>query len=163
MWVLFINLPVVFLNHLFKIINLFVQLSYLFLLYLSQCLTLYQTVFTTVPSVSSAGIPTATFPSHIPNTYYTNASIRSVSSKLITTSTLKFYLSSHPINVIPKTFRTPIQHNKKSIHLLPLLSLFNHHIKKKLVLPLLQHFLFHRIIAVATLLQFLVPFYLPII
>ena len=41
MWVLFVNLSVVCLNHLLKVMNLFVQLSYLFVLYPSQCLTVH--------------------------------------------------------------------------------------------------------------------------
>ena len=53
-------------------------------------------------------IPTATFPSHIPNIYHTDATIRSVSSKFKTTSSLKSSLSSHRMNVSSKTLRTPI-------------------------------------------------------
>ena len=53
-------------------------------------------------------IPTATFPSHIPNIYHADATIRSVSSKFKTTSSLKSSLSSHQMNVSFKTLRKPI-------------------------------------------------------
>ena len=57
--------------------------------------SLYQLVVTSAPCFSPDRITTATFPSHIPNICYTNASIRSFSSKLKTTSSLKSSLSSH--------------------------------------------------------------------
>ena len=82
----------------FKVINLFVQLPYLFVLYSFQCLTvssLYQPAVTPVPCVSPLRIPTATFPSHMPNICYSNALIQSFSSKLKTTSTFNSSLSSH--------------------------------------------------------------------
>ena len=41
MWVMFVNLSVVYLNHLLKVMNLFVWLSYLFALYLFQFLTVH--------------------------------------------------------------------------------------------------------------------------
>ena len=53
-------------------------------------------------------IPTATFPSHIPNIYHADATIGSVSSKFKTTSSLKSSLSSHQMNVSFKTLRKPI-------------------------------------------------------
>ena len=57
--------------------------------------SLYQLLVTSAPCFSPVRITTATFPSHIPNICYTNASIRSFSSKLKTTSSLKSSLSSH--------------------------------------------------------------------
>ena len=57
--------------------------------------SLYQPVVSSAPCDSPVRITTATFVSHIPNICYTNASIRSFSSKLKTTSSLKSSLSSH--------------------------------------------------------------------
>ena len=57
--------------------------------------SLYQPVVTSAPCVSPVRITTATFLSHIPNICYTNASIRSYSSNLRTTSSLKSSLSSY--------------------------------------------------------------------
>ena len=57
--------------------------------------SLHQPVVTSAPCVSPVRITAATFPSHIPNICYTNASIRSFTSKLKTTSSLKSSLSSH--------------------------------------------------------------------
>ena len=85
------------LDHFLKLVNLFVQLSYLFVpvpVSMSHS-SLYQPVVTSAPCVSPVRITTATFPSHIPNICYTDASIRSFSSKLKTTSSLKSSLSSH--------------------------------------------------------------------
>ena len=55
----------------------------------------YQPVVTSAPCVSPVRITTAAFPSHIPNICYTNVSIRTFSSKLKTTFSLKSSLSSH--------------------------------------------------------------------
>ena len=87
-------------------------------------------------------IATATFVSHIPNICYTNASIQSFSSKLKTTSSLNFALSFHQ-NM--------------------LLGLLTHQILYVLVLPLLQHFLFHHRRTATELIQFLLPFYPPML
>ena len=57
--------------------------------------SLYQPIVTSAPCVSPVRITTVTFLFHIPNISYTNASIRSFSSKLNTTSSLKPSLSSH--------------------------------------------------------------------
>ena len=57
--------------------------------------SLHQPVVTSVPCVSRVRITTATFPSHIPNICYANAPLRSFSSKLKTTSSLQFSLSSY--------------------------------------------------------------------
>ena len=57
--------------------------------------SLYQPVFTSALCVSPVRITTATFPSHILNICYANTSIRSFSSKLKTTPSLKSSLSSH--------------------------------------------------------------------
>ena len=57
--------------------------------------SLYQPVLISAPCVSPVRITTVTFLFHIPNICYTNASIRSFSSKLKTTSSLKPSLSSH--------------------------------------------------------------------
>ena len=57
--------------------------------------SLYQPVVTSAPCFSPVRMGTATFPSHIPNICYTNAAIRSFSSKFKTTSSLKSSLSSH--------------------------------------------------------------------
>ena len=59
--------------------------------------SLYQPVVTSVPYFNPVRIPTVTFPSHISNICYTNALIRSFSSKLKTTSTLQSFLYSHQI------------------------------------------------------------------
>ena len=48
--------------------------------------SLYQPVVTSAPCFSPVRMGTATFPSHIPNICYTNAAIRSFSSKFKTTS-----------------------------------------------------------------------------
>ena len=133
MWLLFLNLSIICLNHFLKVTNLFLQLSYLLVLYPSQCLTVHyisllsQFIISTC-CVSLVRITTATFPSHIPNVYYTNALIQSLSSKLkiILKISLLFLLI-------------------KNMHLLPLLSLLTHQILHVLDLPLLQHFLFHHI------------------
>ena len=145
MRVLFVNISTVCLNHLLKVINLFVELSYLLVLYLSQCLTV-NCINLLLSCASPVRITISTFHSHIPSICYTNASMRSFFSKVKTTSFLKSSLSSH-----------------QKYAPIPLLSLLTHQIKKLLVLPLLQHFLFHLIRTVAELLQFLVPFYLPIL
>ena len=57
--------------------------------------SLYQPVVASAPCASPVRITTATFPSHIPNICCTDASIRSFSSKLKTTYSLKSSLSSH--------------------------------------------------------------------
>ena len=67
----------------------------------------YQSVVTSAPCVSPVGITTATFPSHIPKICYTNASIRSFSSKLKTTSSLKFSLSSHQKYALTSATKSP--------------------------------------------------------
>ena len=59
------------------------------------------------PVVTSARITTATFPSHIPNICYANAALRSFSSKLKTTSSLQFSLSSHQKCVPTSATRSP--------------------------------------------------------
>ena len=69
--------------------------------------SLHQPVVTPAPYVSPVRITTATFPSHIPNICYTNASIRSFSSKLKTASSLKFSLSSHQKYVTTSATRSP--------------------------------------------------------
>ena len=56
--------------------------------------SLYQPAVASAPCVSPVRITSATFPSHIPNICYTDASTRSFSSKLKTTSSLKSSLSS---------------------------------------------------------------------
>ena len=61
-----------------------------------------------MPYVNPVRIPTATFPSHIPNACYTDASTQSVSSNLKPTSTHKLSLSSYQKNVSPKPFTTLI-------------------------------------------------------
>ena len=108
--------------------------------------SLYQPVATSALCVSPFRNTNASSPSHIPNICYTNASIRSFfqTLKLPLLSSLLFLLI-------------------KNMHLLPLLSLLTHQILHVLVLPLLQHFLFHHIRTVTELLQFLVPIHLPII
>ena len=55
----------------------------------------YQPVITSAPCVNPVRITTATFSSHMPSICCTNASIRSFSSKLKTTSSLKSSFSSH--------------------------------------------------------------------
>ena len=57
--------------------------------------SLYQPVVASAPCVSTVRITAATFPSHIPNICYADASIRYFSSKLKTISSLKSSLSSH--------------------------------------------------------------------
>ena len=113
--------------------------------------SLYQPVVTSVSYVSPVKIPTATFPFHIPNTYYTSNSIRSVFSELKTTYTLKSSLFSHQVNGVLKLLEHLSHHIKRNMHLLPLLSPFTHQAKRMLVLPLLQSFLLS------------VLFYLPIL
>ena len=107
--VLLINLSVMCLNILFKVINLFVELLYLFVLFPFQCLTvsLYQPDVTPVPCVSPIRIPNAIFSSHMPNICCTNAWIQSFLSKLKTTSTLKSSLSSHQIYAPTCAFKSP--------------------------------------------------------
>ena len=51
----------------------------------------------------------------------------------------------------------------KYMHQLALLSLLTQQIEKVFVFPLLPHFLLHHIRPVIELLQFLVPFYLPVL
>ena len=70
--------------------------------------SLYQPVVTYVPYVIPFKISTATFPSQLPNIWYTNASIWSVSLKPKATSALTYSLSFHQINASPRTFRTPL-------------------------------------------------------
>ena len=149
MWVLFVNLSVVCLNHLLKVMNLFVQLSYLLVLYPSHLMlhsSWYQSVVTSAPCVIPVRITTATFPSHIRNICYANPPIRS-------------FLQSLKLPLLLSFLFLLI----KNMHLLPLLSLLTHQIQHVLILPLLQHFLFNYIKRVTELLQFLVPFYLPIL
>ena len=69
--------------------------------------SLHQPVVTSAPCVSPARITTATFPSHIPNICYANAPLRSFSSKLKTTSSLQFSLSSHQKCVPTSATRSP--------------------------------------------------------
>ena len=125
--------------------NFFVRLSYLLVLYQYQCLTVHCiNLLLPLHLVSPVRITIATFPSHIPNICYTNASIRSFSS------TLKLPLFVSLLFLLIK-----------NMHLLQLLSVLTHQILHVLVLPLLQHFLFHH--TRTELLQFLVPFYLSIL
>ena len=80
MWVLFVNLSVICLNHLLKVMNLFVQLSYLLALYSSHLMlhnSWYQSVVTSAPCVIPVRITTATFPFHMRNICYANPPIRS--------------------------------------------------------------------------------------
>ena len=69
--------------------------------------SLHQPVVTSAPCVSPARIATATFPSHIPNICYSNAPLRSFSSKLKTTSSLQFSLSSHQKRAHTSDTRSP--------------------------------------------------------
>ena len=108
--------------------------------------SLCQLVVASAPCVSPVRITTATFPSHVPNICYADASIRSFSSKF----NLSLLLSLLFLHV-------------KSVHLLPLVSLLTHQVLHVLVPPLLQHFLLHRIRTVTELLRFLVPISLPIL
>ena len=57
--------------------------------------SLNQPVVISALCVSVVRITTSTFPSHIPNICYANAPLRYFSSKLRTTSSLQFSLSSH--------------------------------------------------------------------
>ena len=50
---------------------------------------LYEPIVTSVPYLSPVRTPIATFPSHIPDTCYTNTSVCLFSSELKTTSTPK--------------------------------------------------------------------------
>ena len=111
---------------LFKVINLFVQLIYLFVLFPSQCLTvsLYQPVVTPVPCVSPVRIPNAIFSSHMPNICYTNAWIQSFLSKLKTLSTLKSSLSSHQIYAPTCAFKSPYSTDWESVRF-PLVATFS--------------------------------------
>ena len=67
-------------------------------------ISLHQPVVTSAPYVR---ITTGTFPSHVPNICYTNALIRSFSSKFKTTSSLEFSLSSHQKYSPTSTTRSP--------------------------------------------------------
>ena len=107
--------------------------------------SLYQILVTSAPRVSPVRITTATFPSDIPNISYTNASFRYFFSELKTTSFFKSSFSSR---------------QKYAPTLL--LCLLNYQILHVLIFFLLQDFLFRHIRTVIELLQFLVPFYLPI-
>ena len=70
-------------------------------------ISLHQSVVTSSLCASPVRITTATFPSHIPNICYANAAIRSFSSKLKTTSSLEFSLSSHQKRAPTSTTRPP--------------------------------------------------------
>ena len=85
--------------------------------------SLYQPVVTSVPYMSPVRIPTAIFPSYIPNICYTNASIRSFSSKLKTTSTLKSSLSSHQRYTPTSTSKSPYSSDLQSISSSPVTTL----------------------------------------
>ena len=147
MWVLFVNLSVVCLSHLLQVMNLFVQLSYLLVLYPSQCLTVHciNLLFTSAPCVLLE-LQLQPFPV----TYQTFA-----------IPMLRFYLflQSLKLPLLLSLLFLLI----KNLHLLLILSLITHQILHVLVHPLLQHFLFHNIRTVTELLQFLVPIYLPIL
>ena len=121
-----INLSVMCLNILFKVINLFVELLYLFVLFPFQCLTvsLYQPDVTPVPCVSPIRIPNAIFSSHMPNICCTNAWIQSFLSKLKTTSTLKSSLSSHQIYAPTCAFKSPYSADWESVRF-PLVATFS--------------------------------------
>ena len=107
-WFLFVNLSVVFFNPLLKLMNLSVNcLTCLFY----TCFNVSQFVASTCCYLcalcQSCWITTATFPSHIPNICYANAALRSFSSKLKTTSSLQFSLSSHQKCVPTSATRSP--------------------------------------------------------
>ena len=107
-WFLFVNLSVVFFNPLLKLMNLSVNcLTCLFY----TCFNVSQFVASTCCYLcalcQSCWITTATFPSHIPNICYANAAIRSFSSKLKTTSSLEFSLSSHQKRAPTSATRPP--------------------------------------------------------
>ena len=127
--------------------------------------SLYQPVVTYVPYVIPFRIPTATFPSHIPNIWYTNASIWSVSFKPKTTSTLMYSLSFHQINASPRTFRTPLLTSSYYEKYVPTFATKPPYSpdQKNASSYLLQCFLLHHVRLVTELLQFLVPFSFPIL
>ena len=109
-----------FYSGLFKIINLFFHLSYLFLLHPSRQLAAYciKLLLLLYLMLILFRIPAANFLSHIPNIFYTDVSIWSASSNLKPEFTLKSSLSAHQINVGPKTFRTSIKPCQKNAHIL---------------------------------------------
>ena len=110
---------------LLKVMDLFVQLSYLFVLYPSQFLTVHS-VNLLLPlrtGVRTVRITTATFSSHIPNVCYTNASIRSFSSELKTTSALKSSLSSHQKYTPTSALKSPYSSDLESVSSPPVATL----------------------------------------
>ena len=148
MWVLFVNLSVVCLNHLLKVMNLSVQLFYLFVLYLSQCLTGHFMNLLLPLHLVSVLLELQLQPFRL--TYQTFAIL-----------ILRF-------DVFLQSLKLPLPLSLlflliKNMHLRLLISLLTHQILHLLALLLLQHFLFHHIRTVTELLQFLVPIYLPIL
>ena len=148
MWVLFVNLSVVCLNHLLRLINFFVQISYLFVLYRSQCLTAHCINLLLPLHLVSVLLELQLQP--FPLIYQTFA---------ILMLRFDFFLQSLKLPLLLSLLFLLM----KNMHLLPLLSLLIHQILHVLVLPLLQHFLFYHIRTVTELLQLLVPIYLPIL
>ena len=108
----------------------------------------YQPVVTSAPCISPVRITAATFPSHIPNICYTNTLIRSFSSKLKTTSSLKSSLSSHQKYAPTSAPKSPYSSDPACVSSPPVTTLS------------ISSYLIR---TVTELLQFLVPVYLPIL
>ena len=107
----------------------FRSLSYLFVLYPSQCLTVYcinlLLILCLMLVLLEFQLPTFLF--HVPNNWHINASIPSFSSKLKTTSSIKSSLSSHQKYAPTFATNSPYSSDQQNVSS-----------------PLLQRFLTHR-------------------
>ena len=119
--------------------NLFFQLSYLLVLYLSQCLSVHCINLLLLLHLVTVLLELPLQP--FPLTYQTFA---------ILMLRLDLFLQSFKLPLLLSFLFLLI----KNMHLLLLLSLLTHQILHALVPPLLQHFLFDHIRTVAELLQF---------
>ena len=128
--------------------NLSVQLSYLLVLYTSQCLTVHFINLLLPLLLVSVLLQLQLEPFLLT---YQKFAILMLRFDLFRQSLKLHLLLSFLFLLI------------KNMHLLPLLSLLTHQILHLLFLPLLQHFLFHHIRTVTELLQFLIPIYFPIL
>ena len=103
--------------------------------------SLYQPVITFVIYVSPVRIPTETFPSLIPISGFTNASIRSFSLKL---KTLKSSLSSHQKYAPTSVIKSPYSSDQENVNSPPVttLSISLHKISDRACFSSSFHFTF---------------------
>ena len=149
MLVVLVNSFIVCLNHLLKVVNLFVQLSYLFVLYPSQYPTIHCINLLLLLCLMSVLLEFQLQPFLLTYQIFAILMLR-----------LDLFLQSLKLSPLLLSLLFILI---KSVHLLLLLCFFTHQINEMLVFPPLQHFLFHHIRQVTELLQFFIPFYLPIL